>query len=39
MIDISKFSADWKTDGEWKIAPAGLAWIKEGSYIKIGEGA
>jgi NDP-sugar pyrophosphorylase family protein len=39
MIDLYKVSKKWKTDGVWKIAPAGLHWIKEGSLVQIGEGS
>lgn len=30
---------DWVIDGAWKIAPAGLSWIAEGSKIQVGYGA
>jgi hypothetical protein len=39
MIDIHAASREWKNDGNWVIAPAGLAWIKEGARASIGEGA
>jgi len=39
MIDIHAASREWKNDGNWVIAPAGLAWIKEGARARIGEWA
>jgi hypothetical protein len=39
MIYLDLATKDWKTDGVWKIAPAGLDWIKEGAYIQIGAGS
>ena len=39
MILIEEISRDWKRDGEWRIAPAGLAWIAEGHRIIVGNHA
>ena len=39
MISLDEVTKDWERDGVWKIAPAGLAWIKDGAHIAIGEGA
>ena len=36
MILIEKISRGWKRDGDWRIAPAGLAWIAEGHQIVVG---
>ena len=30
---------DWVVEGSWKIAPAGLSWIAEGSKLQIGDNA
>ena len=38
-IDLNEATKDWKRDGEWRIAPAGVPWIKEGNRISIGYGA
>ena len=37
MILIEEISRDWKRDGDWRIAPAGLAWIAEGRRIIVGD--
>ena len=39
MISLDELTKDWERDGVWKIAPAGLAWIKAGAHIAIGERA
>ena len=39
MISLDEATKDWARDGIWKIAPAGLNWIKEGAWARIGEGA
>ncbi len=45
MISLDEATKDWRRDGIWKIAPAGLSWIKEGegasigAWASIGEGA
>ena len=39
MISLDEVTKDWERDGVWKIAPAGLAWIKDGAHIAIGERA
>ncbi len=39
MISLDEVTKDWERDGVWKIAPAGLAWIKAGAHVAIGEGA
>jgi NDP-sugar pyrophosphorylase family protein len=39
MIDIYEASRSWEKNGDWLIAPAGLSWIKEGAFVKIGKGA
>ena len=45
MISLDEATKDWARDGIWKIAPAGLNWIKEGdrahigAWASIGEGA
>lgn len=36
MISLDEATKDWKVDGIWKIAPAGLPWIKEGARARIG---
>ena len=38
MIWIEEISRNWKRDGDWRIAPAGLAWIAEGHRIIVGNG-
>ena len=38
MIYLDEATKDWKTDGTWKIAPAGLDWIEEGNYVTLGDG-
>ena len=38
-IDLNEATKDWKRDGEWRIAPAGVPWIKEGNRISIGNDA
>ena len=35
-INISEIAATWPVKDGWKIAPAGLAWIAEGSRIQLG---
>ncbi len=37
MIWIEEISRKWKRDGDWRIAPAGLAWIAEGHHIIVGD--
>ena len=37
MIWIEEISRKWKRDGDWRIAPAGLAWIAEGHRIIVGD--
>ena len=39
MIWIEEISRQWERDGDWRIAPAGLAWIAEGHRIIVGDGA
>ena len=39
MILIEEVSRNWEREGEWRIAPAGLAWIAVGHRIIIGDGA
>lgn len=39
MISPDEATKDWQRDSVWKIAPAGLPWIKEGARASIGEGA
>ena len=45
MIFIGEATRDWKRDGDWRIAPAGLDWIDEGhrvivdGHASIGDGA
>ena len=39
MILIEEVSRKWEREGEWRIAPAGLAWIAVGHRIIIGNGA
>ena len=36
LINISEIAATWPVKDGWKIAPAGLAWIAEGSRIQLG---
>ena len=36
MISLDEATKDWQTYGIWKIAPAGLSWIKEGARSSIG---
>ena len=36
MISLDEATKDWQTYGIWKIAPAGLSWIKEGARAIIG---
>jgi len=36
MISLDEATKDWACDGVWKIAPAGLDWIKEGARAEIG---
>lgn len=36
MINISKISSTWGITDGWRVAPAGLDWIKEGHRIKPG---
>jgi len=36
MILIEEVSRNWERDGEWRIAPAGLSWIAQGSKVRIG---
>ena len=36
MILIEEVSRNWEREGEWRIAPAGLAWIAVGHRIIIG---
>ena len=36
LINISEIAATWPVKAGWKIAPAGLAWIAEGSRIQLG---
>ena len=36
MILIAEVSRNWEREGEWRIAPAGLAWIAEGHRIIVG---
>ena len=38
MISLDETTKDWEQEGVWKIAPAGLTWIKEGARVRIGEG-
>ena len=33
MIFIGEATRDWKRDGDWRIAPAGLDWIDEGHRV------
>ncbi len=37
MILIEEVSREWERDGEWRIAPAGMGWIEEGSLIVVGK--
>ena len=37
MIWIEEISRKWERDGDWRIAPAGLAWIAEGHQIIVGD--
>ena len=39
MILIEEVSRTWERDGDWRIAPAGLAWIAEGHRIVVGNDA
>ena len=39
MILIEEVSRNWEREGEWRIAPAGLAWIAGGHRIIIGDDA
>ena len=39
MIRIDLVAKDWQEIDGWKIAPAGVPWIAEGSRIKIGASA
>ena len=39
MISLEIATKDWERDGVWKIAPAGVSWIKEGDRASIGDGA
>ena len=39
MILIEEVSRNWEREGEWRIAPAGLAWIAVGHRIIIGNDA
>ena len=39
MIMLDEVTKNWPTESFWKIAPAGLNWIKEGARARIGEGA
>ena len=36
LTNISEIAATWPVKDGWKIAPAGLAWIAEGSRIQLG---
>ena len=36
MISLDEATKDWRVDGAWKIAPAGVDWIKEGAGVSIG---
>lgn len=36
MISLDEKTKNWATVGIWKIAPAGLSWIKEGARASIG---
>ena len=38
LISLDEATANWAVDGIWKIAPAGLDWIKEGDYVVLGNG-
>ena len=37
MTRIEEISRKWERDGDWRIAPAGLAWIAEGHQIIVGD--
>ena len=39
MIMLDEVTKNWPTESFWKIAPAGLNWIKEGARVRIGKGA
>ena len=39
MIYLDEATKGWKLDGIWKIAPAGLPWIKAGARASIGDGS
>ena len=36
---IEEVSRSWQRDGEWRIAPAGVAWIAKGARVFVGCGA
>ena len=38
MIYLDEATKDWKREGDWRIAPAGLSWIAEGAYLIVGSG-
>ena len=37
MIYLYEATKNWETNGIWKIAPAGLDWIKKGNYVRLGD--
>jgi hypothetical protein len=38
MISLDEVTKNWDKDGIWKIAPAGVPWIKEGNRVTLGDG-